>query len=147
MASPLFCCAMCWVYTVGMNDAEWKAKLSEEQYHVLREKGTELPYTGEYLTTKDEGMYRCAGCGAELFESTTKFDSGSGWPSFAEAKEGAVVYEKDTSLGMERTEVKCAKCGGHLGHVFDDGPEMVGGKETKGKRYCINSCALDLKKQ
>lgn len=128
-----------------MNDDQWKEKLSEEQYHVLREKGTELPFTGELLHNKAEGTYRCAGCGAELFDSDTKFDSGSGWPSFSQAKPDTVRFEQDSSLGMSRTEVLCARCGGHLGHVFDDGPEMVHGKESEGKRYCINSCALDFK--
>lgn len=130
-----------------MNDAEWKAKLTEEQYEVLRKKGTELPFTGDYLRHKENGLYHCAGCGSELFDSETKFDSGSGWPSFSEAKNGAVSFAKDLSLGSERTEVLCAKCEGHLGHVFDDGPEMVQGKETEGKRYCINSCALAFEKK
>lgn len=127
-----------------MDDA-WKEKLTEEQYQVLREKGTELPFTGEYWDYKEQGVYRCAGCGAQLFDSGTKFNSGTGWPSFSDARPGAVRFERDVSLGMDRTEVVCVACGGHLGHVFDDGPEMVQGKETQGKRYCINSCALDFK--
>lgn len=135
------------VYTKQMDENQWKEKLNEEQYHVLREKGTELPFTGEYWDTKDKGMYACAGCGAELFDSKVKFDSGTGWPSFAEAREGAIQYEKDTTLGMERTEAVCAKCGGHLGHVFEDGPETVGGEPASGKRYCINSCALNFKEE
>ncbi len=130
-----------------MNDEQWKEKLTDEQFEVMRQKGTELPFTGDYWDTKTAGKYRCAGCGAELFDSDTKFNSGTGWPSFAEAKEGAVRFEKDSSLGMERTEVVCAQCGGHLGHVFEDGPEMVNGKETAGKRYCINSCALNLEEK
>lgn len=128
-----------------MDDAQWKEKLNDEQYHVLREKGTEIPFTGEYWDNKAAGMYRCAGCGAELFDSEAKYDSGTGWPSFADAKEGAVRFESDGSQGMNRTEVVCTTCGGHLGHVFDDGPEMLNGKESTGKRYCINSCALDFK--
>ena len=120
---------------------EWKKELTPEQYRVLREGGTEQAYTGEYYKNKDDGMYHCAGCGAELFSSSTKFDSGTGWPSFdsPEAEE-AVELREDTSHGMVRTEVLCKKCGGHLGHVFNDGP-----KETTGKRYCINSCSLDFK--
>jgi peptide-methionine (R)-S-oxide reductase len=119
----------------------WKEKLNPEQYNVMREKGTELPFTGEYWDTKEKGMYNCAGCGTELFDSSTKFDSGTGWPSFTEAKEGAVVFAPDNSEGKSRTEVLCAKCGGHLGHVFDDGP-----MERGGKRFRINSCSVDLKK-
>lgn len=126
-------------------DDVWKDKLTEEQYQVLREKGTELPFTGEYWDHKEQGVYRCAGCGAQLFDSGTKFSSGTGWPSFSDARPGTVRFERDVSLGMDRTEVVCVACGGHLGHVFDDGPEMVQGKETQGKRYCINSCALDFK--
>ena len=120
----------------------WKKKLSSEQYHVLREKGTESPFTGQYVHTKESGMYSCAACGSLLFSSTAKFDSGTGWPSFDDpiAKD-AIELKDDTSLGMKRIEVTCKKCGGHLGHVFTDGPT-----KTK-QRYCINSCTLDFKKK
>lgn len=120
---------------------EWKKRLTPEQYEVLRKKGTETPFTGEYVHTKDKGMYACAACVNELFSSETKFDSGTGWPSFDKALPGAVKYHEDDLYGMNRIEVTCAKCGSHLGHVFNDGP-----RETTGERYCINSCALKLKK-
>lgn len=122
-----------------MDEKEWKKKLSDEQYKILREKGTERPFTGKLLHNKEEGKYTCAGCGALLFSSEKKFDSGTGWPSFSEATEN-VGKRKDISHGMERTEVYCKKCGGHLGHVFDDGPM------PSGKRFCVNSAALCFRK-
>jgi peptide-methionine (R)-S-oxide reductase len=125
-----------------MNDEEMKKKLTPEQYHIMREKGTEAPFSGEYVSTKDKGMYICAACGQELFSSDTKFDSGTGWPSFTEpANLEHVELHEDDSHGMRRTEVTCKNCGSHLGHVFDDGPSDKGGK-----RYCINSACLMLKK-
>jgi peptide-methionine (R)-S-oxide reductase len=127
---------------VQKTDAEWREALTREQYEVLRHKATERAFTGAYVDTKDPGVYRCAGCGAELFRSEAKFDSGSGWPSFVEPFSlDSVDTEIDTSHGMIRTEVACAACGGHLGHVFPDGPEPTR------LRYCINSCALELERR
>lgn len=118
-------------------DAEWKAELTPEQYEVLREKGTERAFTGEYWNTFEEGKYVCAACGQTLFNSDSKFDSDCGWPSFDRAIEGSVIYQKDVSYGMVRTEVMCSNCQGHLGHVFDDGP-----RETTGERFCTNSVSI-----
>jgi len=127
---------------LDLPESEWRQRLSPEQYHVLREAGTERAFTGRYVNNKEAGEYRCAGCGEPLFESDSKYDSGSGWPSFtAPAENGAVTEHADTSYGMRRVEVRCAKCDGHLGHVFDDGPG------PEGLRYCINSASLDFKKQ
>ena len=119
-----------------------RKRLTPEQHRILREKGTELAFTGKYWNHKGKGMYRCVGCGAELFDSKTKFDSGTGWPSFYEGKKGAVKSKEDRSYGMRRIEVICTKCGGHLGHVFDDAPTEKGGK-----RFCINSACLDFKER
>jgi peptide-methionine (R)-S-oxide reductase len=124
---------------VGKTEREWREQLTPDQYDVLRGKGTEPPFTGRYVHEKHSGTYRCAGCGAELFSSETKFDSGTGWPSFTDPADRAnVELLEDRSWGMRRIEVNCAACGGHLGHVFPDGPG------TSGERYCINSCSLEL---
>jgi peptide-methionine (R)-S-oxide reductase len=125
-----------------IEENEWRKKLTREQYKVLREKGTERPFTGKYWNNHEKGRYYCAACGAPLFDSDTKFESGSGWPSFyAPIDEKKITTHSDRSLGMVRTEVLCKKCGGHLGHVFPDGPKPTG------QRYCINSISLNFKKE
>jgi peptide-methionine (R)-S-oxide reductase len=125
---------------IEKSEEEWKKELTPEQYKVLREKSTEMPFSGKYVNEKSSGMYTCVACGNKLFSSDTKFDSGTGWPSFDDALPGAVTFKDDIELGMHRTEVVCSKCGSHLGHVFDDGPTKTG------KRYCMNSVCLGLEK-
>lgn len=125
-------------YAVEKTDEEWKAQLSPEDYYVIRQKGTEYPNTGKYNLHFEDGTYKCKACGTKLFESASKFKSSCGWPSFDDAIEGTVEYVQDYSHGMVRTEILCAHCGGHLGHVFDDGPTETG------KRYCVNSASIDF---
>lgn len=127
---------------VEKTDEEWREQLGVERYEILRRAGTERPWSGEYVENHDDGVYRCAGCQAELFRSTDKFESGSGWPSFTQpAVAEAVEVREDKSHGMVRTEVVCRRCGGHLGHVFDDGP-----RDATGQRWCINSLSLEFEK-
>lgn len=127
---------------ISKTEEEWRKELTPEQYAVMRERGTEAPFTGKYLDTKEKGVYKCAACGNPLFSSDAKFESGTGWPSFSDvAAKGNVELKEDTSHGMRRTEVTCGKCGAHLGHMFLDGPTPTG------KRYCINSVCLELEKK
>jgi peptide-methionine (R)-S-oxide reductase len=127
---------------VPNSDAEWRVKLTPEKYHVLREGGTERAFTGEYWDSKKPGVYKCGACGVELFDSNTKYDSGSGWPSFFQPLNPEMVEEvADRSYGMVRTEIRCSNCGSHLGHVFDDGPNPTG------LRYCVNSLSLELEEK
>lgn len=125
-------------YPIERSETEWRKKLSEEQYRVLREKGTEAPHSGKYNLHFQNGEYHCAACHAKLFESDQKFESNCGWPSFDDAIEGAIEYVQDRSFGMIRTEILCANCGSHLGHVFDDGPT------ESGQRYCVNSASIEF---
>lgn len=125
-------------YPIEHSDAEWRDKLSEEQYRVLRQKGTEAPHSGKYNLHFQDGEYHCAACGAKLFESNQKFESNCGWPSFDDAIEGSIEYVQDRTHGMVRTEILCSNCGSHLGHVFDDGPTHTG------QRYCVNSASINF---
>lgn len=126
-------------FPIEWTEDQWREKLSDEQYRILREKGTEAPHTGKYNLHFENGEYRCAACDAKLFESDQKFKSSCGWPSFDDAIEGSIEYVQDRSFGMIRTEILCANCGSHLGHVFDDGPSETG------QRYCVNSASIDFK--
>lgn len=125
-------------YSVEKSEKDWKEQLSDEEYRVLRQKGTEAPHTGQYNLHFEDGHYNCAACGNLLFESEAKFNSNCGWPSFDQAVEGSIEYVKDTSFGMIRTEILCSNCGGHIGHVFDDGPTQTG------QRYCVNSVSINF---
>jgi len=125
-------------YTIEKSEAQWREELGEERYRILRLKGTERPFTGKYNLTAEDGTYKCGACATPLFVSDSKFDSGCGWPSFDESIEGSVEYIKDSTLGMIRTEILCATCGSHLGHVFNDGPTKTG------QRYCVNSLSVDF---
>ncbi|GGB68853.1 peptide-methionine (R)-S-oxide reductase [Flavobacterium suaedae] len=127
-------------YNIEKSENEWKKQLGAEQYKILRQKGTEMPHSGEYNLHFENGTYKCRACDEELFESDSKFESGCGWPSFDKAMPGKVEYIKDTSFGMIRTEIVCSNCGSHLGHVFDDGPTETG------QRYCVNSLSIDFNK-
>ena len=125
-------------YPIHKTEEEWKQDLSPEEYRILREAGTEYPFTGKFNDHKEKGIYCCKGCGSPLYESTAKFDSGCGWPSYDKSITGAIEYRKETSLGMHRVEILCAQCGGHQGHVFEDGPTETG------QRYCVNSASIDF---
>lgn len=128
-------------YPIHKTEAEWLEELGEERYRILRKKGTERPFSGTYNLTAEEGTYKCGACSTPLFESDSKFDSGCGWPSFDESIEGSVEYIQDKTLGMIRTEILCANCGSHLGHIFNDGPTKTG------QRYCVNSLSVDFQKE
>ena len=127
-------------YNIEKSESEWKEQLGAEQYKILRQKGTEMPHSGEYNLHFENGTYKCRACDEELFESDSKFESGCGWPSFDKAIPGKIEYIKDTSFGMIRTEIVCSNCGSHLGHVFDDGPTETG------QRYCVNSLSINFNK-